>query len=173
MPMAIQTVFFLRLLSLSLPLPLPLLLLLLSRNRKIEKYKWLRVSPHCCSCVCSVYTYVCSIVYPIVVAIGRLDCAVRKIDVLPHKNKASEEESPECVFVESNIVNFMTFLCAEIYKLCKLTLTAVNRRLSDTPLWHSQAHSRTPGLPAFHPPLPLALPLPQLELLIFEMWKNL
>jgi len=70
-----------------------------------------------CVCVCSGYRQ------------ARLCCA--KIDVLPHKNKASEE-SPECVFVESNIVNFMTFLCAEIYKLCKLTLTAVNRRLSDS-----------------------------------------
>lgn len=88
MPMAIQTVFFLRLLLLLL------LLLLLSRNRKIEKYKWLRVSP---SVVVVFVQYI--VLYPIVVAIGRLDCAVRKIDVLPHKNKASEEESPECVFV--------------------------------------------------------------------------
>lgn len=65
-------------------------------------------------------------------------CSCAKIDVFAHKNKASKEsgmpgpgsrQQAECVFVESNIVNFMTFLCAEIYKLCKLTLTAVNRRL--------------------------------------------
>jgi len=90
---------------------------------------------------------------------ARLCCA--KIDVLPHKNKASEE-SPECVFVESNIVNFMTFLCAEIYKLCKLTLTAVNRRLSDS-------SSRT------HRPIRSPFPVASAasDLLVYHIWFHL
>lgn len=83
------------------------------------------------------YTYVCvcvSVCVVVVVAtrqtVRKLMSSLIKIKIRHQKNRGSSPAEVECVFVESNIVNFMTFLCVEIYKLCKLTLTAVKRGLA-------------------------------------------
>lgn len=67
--------------------------------------------------------------------VRKLMSSLIKIKIRHQKNRVSSTlqfscSEVECVFVESNIVNFMTFLCVEIYKLCKLTLTAVKRGLA-------------------------------------------
>lgn len=79
-------------------------------------------------CVCVVATVV--VVVATRQTVRKLMSSLIKIKIRHQKNRGSSPAEVECVFVESNIVNFMTFLCVEIYKLCKLTLTAVKRGLA-------------------------------------------